>query len=118
MAPRRKAPRNFVPEDLDQAVAFHRPRVRRIQLWRKDNRGRPTHWIHLGRFGVGQRGELLQAIEKRFGGGIYRCKLLGPWLPDKGRDAFLQQLTFRIRGVPTPETARRLERLGYRPTSA
>ena len=114
MAPRRKAPRNFVPEDLDQAVAFHRPRVRRIQLWRKDNRGRPTHWIHLGRFGVGRAGELLQAIERRFGGGIYRAKLLGPWLPQRGREAFLQQLTFQIPGVPSPRITQRLAALGYR----
>ena len=114
MAPRRKAPRNFAPEDLDQAIAFHGPRVARIQLWRRANRGRPGVWLHLGRFGPQK--DLLTAIERRFGGGIYRCKLLGPWLPDQGRDAFLQQVTFRIHGAPTSETAHRLERLGYRPT--
>lgn len=44
-----KAPRRFTPQDIEAAITFHRTRVRRIQLWRRANRGRPGIWIHLGR---------------------------------------------------------------------
>ena len=114
MPARPKAPRRFTTADLDTALQFHGARVRRIQLWRRVNRGRPGRWMHLGR--LRPRPDLLNRIQELFGGGTYRAKLLGPWLPHRGREAFLQQLTFDILGHPTPRIAQRLAALGYRST--
>ena len=112
MPVRPKAPRRFTTADLETVLQFHGARARRIQLWRRANRGRPGVWMHLGR--LRPRADLLGHIQDLFGGGIYRAKLLGPWLPHRGREAFLQQLTFHIPGYPTPRITQRLAALGYR----
>lgn len=114
MPARSKAPRRFTTADLETALQFHGARVRRIQLWRRANRGRPGRWMHLGR--LRPRLDLLGLIHEAFGGGTYRAKLLGSWLPHRGQEAFLQQLTFHIPGYPTPRIAQRLAALGYRST--
>ncbi len=112
MRVRPKAPRRFTIGDLEVALQFHGARVRRIQLWRRANRGRPGVWMHLGR--LRPRPDLLGRIQELFGGGRYRAKLLGPWLPQRGRELFLQQLTFDVSGYPTPRIVQRLVALGYR----
>ncbi|HYK11320.1 MAG TPA: hypothetical protein VEV39_11000 [Gemmatimonadales bacterium] len=109
-----KSPRHFTTADLDAAIQFHGARVRRIQLWRRANQRRPGKWMHLGRFRP--RLDLLNQIRVAFGGGTYRAKLLGPWLPRQRRDAFVQQVTFTLPGVPSSRMAQRLAALGYRTT--
>lgn len=103
-----KAPRQFVARDVDEAIAFHRTRVRRVQLWRRAGRG---VWTHLGRYRPFP--DLVHRIRRYFGGGHYRVKLLGPWLSQARREPFIQQVTFTLSGPPTEITRRRLARLGH-----
>ena len=110
-----KAPRQHTPEDIDSAITYHGRRVRRVQIWRRASR-RPTVWIHLGRYGP--RRDQLRRIQLRFGGGRYRVKLLGPWLPDARREVFVQQVTFTINGPPTQVTLQRMAKRGLRATDA
>jgi hypothetical protein len=107
-----KAPRRFRPQDLEAAILFHRTRVRRIQLWRRANSGRPGIWIHLGRYRPYH--DLLLRIRSHFGGGHYRAKLLGPWLHNARREGFIQQVTFTLSGPPTEVTRQRLAKRGLR----
>ena len=106
-----KAPRQLTPEDIDSAIAYHGRRVRRVQIWRLASR-RPAGWIHLGRYGPSR--DQLRRIQRHFGGGHYRVKLLGPWLPDARREVFVQQVTFSISGPPTQVTLQRMARRGLR----
>lgn len=109
-----KAPRQVTPQDVEAAILFHRNRVRRIQLWRRVNVGRPGIWMHLGRYRP--HPDLLVRIRSRFGGGRYRAKLLGPWLPGARREEFLQQVTFTLSGSPTEVTLRRIKAWRFRQT--
>ena len=110
-----KAPRRLTPHDLETAILFHRTRVRRIQLWRRANSGRPGIWMHLCRYRPYP--DLLLRIRSQFGGGCYRAKLLGPWLHDARREGFIQQVTFTLSGPPTEVTIRRLAKRGLRATA-
>jgi hypothetical protein len=105
-----KAPRHFVPQDLDAAIAYHGRRVCRVQIWRRFDHSRPVVWMHLGRYGPSR--DQLRRIQRHFGGGHYRVKLLGPWLPDARREVFLQQVTFSISGPPTQVTVQRIAKRG------
>jgi hypothetical protein len=101
-----KAPRQHTPEDIDSAIACHGRRVRRVQIWRLASRERPAVWIHLGRYGPSR--DQLRRIQRNFGGGHYRVKLLGPWLPVARREAFIQQVSFTLSGPPTDLALRRV----------
>ena len=109
-----KAPRHFSPQDIDAAIAYHGRRVRRVQIWRRVDHSRPVIWMHLGRYGPSR--DQLRRIHRHFGGGHYRVKLLGPWLPRARREGFIQQVSFTITGPPTQVTLRRMANRGLRAT--
>ena len=109
-----KAPRHFAPQDIDAAIAYHGRRVRRVQIWRRVDHSRPVIWMHLGRYGPSR--DQLRRIHRHFGGGHYRVKLLGPWLPSARREGFIQQVSFTISGPPTRVTLQRMANRGLRAT--
>ncbi len=68
-----------------------------VVVWRR--RG-PGVWVYCGRFPRAiwedDPGELLETIQRRFGGGQYRAKIYGPWDPVRKHERFLCQVTFGI----------------------
>ena len=108
-ATKTRPPRPFA-DYIDGIVREYGPRVRVVQLWRRVDRRR-NEWTYLGR--VPPEVCEFELIGKRFGGGEYRAKLLGPWDPERRQEEYLEQVTFALddRYWPlTPETIARMKK--------
>ncbi len=95
-----KAPRAF-QDDLESVLRFHEGRVCVVQLWRQ-RAGRRDRWDHLERLPPSEC--TLEDLKARFGGGVYRAKLLGRWMRRPRWEVYLEQLTFAIGGPPSAYT--------------
>ena len=108
---RQKAP----PEcegDIDCVLAYFGRRARVVQLWRRHRTGR-SRWIYAARLRVEEYYPdigVVEVVQSRFGGGVYKAKVFGHWSREARREEFLQQTTFRVDGPLTQETLESIRR--------
>ena len=102
-------PHRYFPDDIEYIVQAYHPRVRVVQLWRLVD-GTHDRWIYLARLTPGQC--TIEYIARRFGGGDYRAKILGPWDPKQRYEQYLERVSFAIDPCfpITAETRARIEK--------
>ena len=105
-----KPPRPFrsSPDAIDEILTGYGRRAKVVQLWRQLDE-MPDVWTYLGRLQPAQCE--IEMIAKRFGGGWYRAKILGPWNRELRREEYFEQVAFGIDQQWWPMTAETRERI-------
>ena len=93
---------------IDEIVRAYGPRLCVVQIWRRVD-GMRNQWTYLGRLAPEQTE--IELIGKRFGGGDYRAKLLGPWDPELRQEEYLEQVSFALDDRYWPMTAETRDRI-------